>query len=94
MREPLNSHDAITIFVVVILGVLGITAGILSGWAVYEAIHKDPVDVSYLCPVTDSMRIFVTECRDEGYSTAQCYYTYVDAQCFGSVMLEMPVVAT
>lgn len=89
MREPLTTRDALAVFVVIMAVVLAIIGGVLV-WRVYEQRQQDPIDNAYLCPVTDSMKIFVTECKDEGYSTGQCYYAYIDAACYGSVMLEMP----
>ena len=91
MRDPLTTRDAIAIFAVIMAATLGII-GCYIGWAVHEQKQKDPVDISYLCPVTDGMRIFVTACKEEKYSTAQCYYAYVDAACYGSVKLEMPCI--
>ena len=89
MREPLTTRDALAIFVVIMAVVMAIIGGVLI-WGIYEYENEDPVDMSYLCPVTDGMRTFVTECKDNGYTTAECYYTYVDAVCYGSVKLEMP----
>ena len=89
MREPLTTRDALAIFVTIMAVVMAICGGFIV-WGVYEYTHQEPIDTSYLCPVDDSMRIFVTACKDEGYSTAQCYYAYVDAVCYGSVLLEMP----
>ena len=88
MKDPLTTRDAIAIFAVILAVMLGLIGCYIA--SVYSAINEDPVDISYLCPVTDGMRIFVTACKEEKYSTAQCYYAYVDAVCYGSVMLEMP----
>ena len=88
MRDPLTTRDAIAIAAVILAVMLGLIGCYIA--SVYSTINEDPVDISYLCPVTDGMRIFVTACKEEKYSTAQCYYAYVDAVCYGSVMLEMP----
>ena len=45
---------------------------------------------AYICPVDDNMRIYVNACLNERYSFGDCYYAYVDSQCFGSVPLDMP----
>jgi len=47
-------------------------------------------DIAYLQPVDTNMRIFMDACLDEGYQFGDCYFTYVDSQCFGSVTLAMP----
>ena len=91
MREPLTTRDALAIFVVIMAVVMAIIGGVLI-WGIYEYENEDPIDNAYLCPVTDNMKIFVIACKEEGYSTAQCYYAYVDAVCYGSVKLEMPCI--